>query len=93
MIYSSSVLFLGFSIFVFSTFGSTQAVGYLISFTMFAAMMSNLFLLPSMLLSFGKKGTTKAFEEEPVIEILEVEEEDDEIKELEEELSREHKNT
>jgi predicted RND superfamily exporter protein len=90
MIYSSSVLFLGFSIFVFSAFGSTQAVGYLISFTMFAAMMCNLFLLPSMLLSFGKKGTTKAFEEEPVIELLEVEDEDEEIKELEEELSKKH---
>ena len=92
MIYSSSVLFLGFSIFVFSTFGSTQAVGYLISFTMFAAMMSNLFLLPSMLLSFGKKGTTKAFEEEPVIELREVDEEeageDAEIKELEKEFSK-----
>ena len=91
MIYSSSVLFLGFSIFVFSTFGGTQAVGYLISFTMFAAMMSNLFLLPSMLLSFGKKGTTKAFEDEPVIELLEVDEEEDgedaKIKELEKELS------
>ena len=77
MIYSSSVLFLGFSIFIFSSFGATQAVGYLISFTMLAAMMCNLFLLPSMLLSFGKSGTTKAFEE-PVIELLdeEVDEED-----------------
>ena len=58
---------------------------------MFAAMMSNLFLLPSMLLSFGKKGTTKAFEDEPVIELLEVDEEEDgedaKIKELEKELS------
>jgi predicted RND superfamily exporter protein len=90
MIYSSSVLFLGFSIFIFSTFGGTQAVGYLISFTMLAAMMCNLFLLPSMLLSFGKKGTTKAFEE-PVIELLEEdEEEDEEVKELEEKLSKKH---
>jgi predicted RND superfamily exporter protein len=69
MLYSSSVLFLGFSIFIFSTFGGTQALGYLITFTMFMAMLSNLFLLPSMLLTFGKKGTTKAFEE-PVIELL-----------------------
>jgi uncharacterized membrane protein YdfJ with MMPL/SSD domain len=68
MLYSSSVLFLGFSIFIFSTFGGTQALGYLITFTMFMAMLSNLFLLPSMLLTFGKKGTTKAFEE-PVIDL------------------------
>jgi uncharacterized protein len=66
MIYSSSVLFLGFSIFIFSTFGGTQALGYLITFTMFMAMLCNLLLLPSMLLTFGKKGTTKAFEE-PVL--------------------------
>ncbi|MFA5781009.1 MAG: MMPL family transporter [Bacteroidales bacterium] len=87
MIYSSSVLFLGFSIFILSTFGGTQAVGYLISFTMLAAMLCNLFLLPSMLLTFGKKGTTKAFEE-PVIEILD-EEEDIEINELEKESAKE----
>jgi len=62
MIYSSSVLFLGFSIFIFSTFGGTQAMGYLITFTMFTAMLCNLLLLPSMLLTFGKKGTTLAFE-------------------------------
>jgi hypothetical protein len=66
MIYSSSVLFLGFSIFIFSSFGGTQALGYLITFTMFMAMLCNLLLLPSMLLTFGKKGTTKAFEE-PVL--------------------------
>ncbi len=84
MIYSSSVLFLGFSIFIFSTFGGTQAVGYLISFTMLIAMLCNLFLLPSMLLTFGKKGTTKAFEE-PFIEILDEEDEDVDLKEIEEE--------
>jgi len=77
MLYSSSVLFLGFSIFIFSTFGGTQALGYLITFTMFMAMLSNLFLLPSLLLTFGKKGTTKAFEE-PVIDLPD---ENDEITE------------
>jgi uncharacterized protein len=77
MVYSSSVLFIGFGIFVFSTFGGTQAMGYLISFTLFIAMLCNLFLLPSLLLSFGRKATTKAFEE-PVLHILEEEEDDDE---------------
>jgi uncharacterized protein len=75
MVYSSSVLFLGFSIFIFSSFGGTQAMGYLISFTLFIAMLCNLLLLPSLLLSFGKRATTKAFKE-PVLPILEEEEED-----------------
>ena len=89
MIYSSSVLFLGFSIFVFSTFGGTQSMGYLISFTLFMAMISNLFLLPSLLLTFGKKAITKSFEE-PVLELDEgaedTEIEKNAISELENEL-------
>ncbi len=83
MVYSSSVLFLGFSIFIFSSFGGTQAMGYLISFTLFIAMLCNLLLLPSLLLSFGKKATTKAFEE-PVLPILEEEEEDVNIEYIDE---------
>jgi len=75
MVYSSSVLFLGFSIFIFSSFGGTQAMGYLISFTLFIAMLCNLFLLPSLLVTFGKSATTKAFEK-PVLPILDEEEED-----------------
>lgn len=82
MIYSSSVLFLGFSIFIFSSFGGTQAVGYLITFTMFTAMLCNLFLLPSLLLTFGKKATTKAFNQ-PVIGIVEEEEETPDITAIE----------
>jgi hypothetical protein len=51
---------------------------------MFMAMLSNLFLLPSMLLTFGKQGTTKAFEE-PVIELPDENDElvDVDLKELE----------
>jgi len=73
MIYSSSVLFLGFSIFIFSSFGGTQSMGFLISFTLFVAMFCNLFLLPSLLLTFKKKGTPKSFEK-PIIPILDEEE-------------------
>lgn len=75
MVYSSSVLFLGFSIFIFSSFGGTQAMGYLISFTLLVAMMCNLFLLPSLIVAFGRRGTTKAFEK-PILPILDEEEED-----------------
>ncbi len=74
MVYSSIVLFLGFAIFTLSTFGGTEAMGFLISFTLLIAVLSNLFVLPSLLLSLDKRITTKNFEE-PIIEIFE---EDDE---------------
>jgi len=74
MIYSSVVLFFGFIIFVLSSFGGTQALGYLIGFTFAVALLSNLFILPSLILTLDKWMTTKTFEE-PMIEILE---EDDE---------------
>jgi len=61
MIYSSVVLFLGFSIFMLSTFGGTQAMGLLISFTLLLGIICNLFLLPSLLLSLDKFITTKQF--------------------------------
>ena len=74
MIYSSIVLFLGFSVFMLSSFGGTQSLGKLISFTLLAAMLSNLVLLPSLLLTLDKRLTTKAFQE-PYLEIYD--EEDD----------------
>ncbi len=80
MIYSSTVLFLGFAIFSLSSFGGTQAMGFLISFTLLMAMMSNLFLLPALLLTLDKWSTTKDFDE-PFLEILD-EEESEEVPEL-----------
>jgi predicted RND superfamily exporter protein len=74
MIYSSVVLFFGFGIFILSSFGGTEALGYLISFTLLIALLSNLFLLPSLLLSLDKYITTRSFRE-PLLEILD--EEDD----------------
>jgi len=61
MVYSSIVLFFGFYIFTLSTFGGTEAMGYLISFTLLIALISNLFLLPSLLLTLDKFVTTRAF--------------------------------
>jgi predicted RND superfamily exporter protein len=81
MIYSSSVLFLGFAIFILSSIGGTQALGYLVSITLFIALLSNLFVLPSMLLTLDWHITTKAFKE-PLIEIQD-EEEDIELNDLE----------
>ncbi|EMR04241.1 efflux RND transporter permease subunit [Cesiribacter andamanensis] len=52
MIYTSIVLFFGFVIFVFSEFGGTVALGMLTSITLLLAMLTNLLLLPSLLLAF-----------------------------------------
>jgi uncharacterized protein len=70
MIYSSTVLFFGFGIFVLSTFGGTQALGFLISITLLVAGLLNLFILPSLLLTLDKWSTTKAFRE-PLLDIYE----------------------
>lgn len=51
MFYTSIVLFCGFSVFMTSGFGGTQALGLLTSITLLVAMLSNLILLPSFLLS------------------------------------------
>ena len=61
MIYTSIILFFGFSIFVASNFGGTQALGILVSVTLFFAMLANLVLLPSLLLSLDEMITTKIF--------------------------------
>ncbi|MEY3186977.1 MAG: hypothetical protein RL675_801 [Bacteroidota bacterium] len=55
IIYTSLVLIAGFIIFVFSGFGSTQALGWLTSFTLLIATLTNLILLPVLLLWMGKK--------------------------------------
>ena len=81
MIYSSVVLFFGFIIFVLSSFGGTESMGYLIAFTLVVALFSNLFILPSLILSLDKRITTKTFRD-PLLEIFD-EEEDIELNDLE----------
>lgn len=51
MISSACVLICGFLIFIFSSFGATLIVGYLVPFTLFVALLTNLVLLPCMMLS------------------------------------------
>lgn len=72
MIYSAVVLFFGFAIFILSSFGGTEALGYLVSFTLITAVLSNLFVLPSLLLTLDRWSTTKSFKE-PLLEILDEE--------------------
>ena len=80
MIYSAIVLFFGFSMFTLSSFGGTEALGYLVSFTLLVALFSNLFVLPSLLLSIDKWLLTKSFKE-PLLEVFD-EEEDIELDKL-----------
>jgi len=63
MFYTSIILFFGFIVFTFSQFGGTQALGLLISLTLLMAMITNLVLLPSLLLTLERMITTKSFEE------------------------------
>lgn len=55
IIYTSLVLIAGFIIFCFSDFGGTMALGWLTSLTLITATLTNLILLPAILLSIGKK--------------------------------------
>ena len=64
MFYTSIVLFFGFLVFTISSFGGTIALGGLVSVTLLLAMVSNLLLLPSLLLTFEKKiANTKVLKE------------------------------
>ena len=81
MIYTSIILFFGFLIFSASDFGGTIALGVLVSVTLLIAMLCNLIVLPSLLMSLQHRVVTKAFEE-PFLEIIN-EEEDIELGDLE----------
>ena len=69
MFYTSVILFFGFGVFMVSDFGGTQALGMLVALTLLIAMLSNLVLLPSLLLTLDnfitvKKSDTDFFTEE-----------------------------
>ena len=70
MFYTSIVLFFGFLTFTLSSFGGTIALGGLVSITLLLAMVSNLLLLPSLLLTFEKKIANKKVFKEPSLEIF-----------------------
>ncbi len=78
--YTSVILFFGFIMFVFSQFGGTKALGLLVSLTILIGMVTNLLILPALLLTLEKWVTTKSFEE-PYFEIYD-EEEDIELDSL-----------
>ena len=77
MFYTSIVLFFGFSVFIISDFGGTKALGGLVSATLLFAMLANLILLPSLLLSLERSIANKQVLKKPQIDILPKEEEGD----------------
>ena len=70
MLYTSIVLFFGFSVFTISSFGGTVALGALVSATLLFAMLSNLLLLPSLLLSLEDNIANKQTLKEPALQII-----------------------
>ena len=80
MFYTSIVLFFGFSVFIISSFGGTVALGALVSVTLLFAMLSNLLLLPSLLLSLERSIANKEVLKEPTINIIPSEDDDEEEK-------------
>ncbi len=77
MFYTSVVLFSGFSIFTLSSFGGTVALGGLIAITLLFGMLSNLLLLPCLVLTLNKKLANEQEFIQPKIDILEREEKEE----------------
>jgi predicted RND superfamily exporter protein len=71
MFYTSIVLFFGFSVFMLSSFGGTIALGGLVSITLFFGMLSNLMLLPALVLTLNKSLANEQELMEPRIDIIE----------------------
>ncbi|MEO8234284.1 MAG: efflux RND transporter permease subunit [Flavobacterium sp.] len=81
MFYTSVVLFSGFSVFMLSSFGGTIALGGLIAMTLGFGMLSNLMLLPALVLTLNKRLANEQEFIKPRIDVLE--HTDEEIDELE----------
>lgn len=76
MVYTSVILFSGFSIFSASSFGGTVALGVLVSLTLLISLFTNIILLPAILLSINNRAIKHALIEQPLIDIEEDEETD-----------------
>ncbi|MNS61956.1 Multidrug resistance protein MexB [compost metagenome] len=70
MFYTSVVLFAGFSVFMLSDFGGTIALGGLIAITLAFGMLSNLMLLPCLVLTLNKSLANRQEFIEPKIDVL-----------------------
>ena len=70
MFYTSIVLFFGFAVFMSSNYGGTVALGGLVSVTLLFAMLANLILLPSLLISLDDSVINERVLKEPKINIV-----------------------
>ena len=70
MFYTSVVLFFGFSVFMISSFGGTVALGGLVAATLFFATLSNLLLLPALLISLERAIASKRILKEPRVRLV-----------------------
>lgn len=70
MFYTSVVLFFGFIVFMSSNFGGTRALGGLVAVTLLFAMLANLILLPSLLISLENSFSNERVLKEPKIKIV-----------------------
>ncbi len=70
MLYTSIVLFFGFAIFMISSFGGTVALGGLVSVTLLFAMLANLILLPSLLISLEDTVSNEKVIKQPKINVI-----------------------
>ena len=70
MFYTSIVLFFGFAVFMSSNFGGTVALGGLVSVTLLFAMLANLILLPSLLISLEDTVSNEKVLKAPKINIV-----------------------
>ena len=70
MYYTTVVIFFGFSVFLTSNFGGTKALGGLVAVTLLMAMLANLILLPSLLISLKDTISNDKVLKKPKIQIL-----------------------
>jgi predicted RND superfamily exporter protein len=82
MFYTSVVLFAGFSVFMLSDFGGTVALGGLIAITLAFGMLSNLMLLPCLVLTLNKSLANKQEFIEPKIDVLSNMDEEDDLEQI-----------
>jgi len=82
--YTSMVLIFGFAIFTLSSFSGTIALGGLISVTLTFAMFANLLVLPALVLTTEKWSGKQDIIEEPVINILRSQDDEEEEEKIEE---------
>lgn len=90
MFYTSIVLFFGFSVFISSSFGGIVSLGILVSITLIIAMLSNLILLPSLLMSLAQHVANRDFDH-PLFSLYQKEEDDEEEEDPEDDEELTHK--